>query len=356
MSSVTKKESGVELLRFISIFCILIVHVITLIFRDLGYEKLVASPSPTITQAFFLSLSIICVDVFVIISGWYGIHATTKGLCKLIFQCFFFGLIGYVVSAWLGYSALSLSGLIKLIFNSFFPGWFLASYIVLYILSPILNKFVENTPKSVIQKILYVIFAFVFVYGWVFTEDSANAYTFKSGYSSTFLIILYVLSRYVRICYFSEKAESQILLSKSKRFWFASWWGILVGDVLLWTLFTWLNVGQISSRVFMYTAPMIIAQSFCMFRYFQMQKFSNSFVNWLGASSLAVMLVHGWCNLSLLRGWVLAIYNNNSGLICILLIVSVLIAVSVVGVLLDQVRIVLWKPIESRVKWIKLYD
>ena len=350
------KESGVELLRVISIFLILVVHVVQLIIGVPVFEDLHDYPLSSITKIFFESLSIICVDVFVIISGWYGIRATTKGLAKLLFQCVFFGLIGYVVGCCVGYNVGSVTEVIKSLLEMFFPAWFIGAYIVLYIFSPIINAFVDSVSKLQLQKILGVLLLFVFVYGWIITEDTANSNTFQSGYSSTFLMVLYLMTRYVKVYYFSDSSGCQKWQLKPQMFWFLTWWGLLLGNILLWFLTTWCNIGQISSRIFMYTSPIVIAQSFCMFRYFQMMKFHNSFVLWLGASSMSIMLIHDWCDLELMRHWVMELYRGNKGIVCICMIGLLLIAISIIGVLIDQIRLFLWKPIERNVKWKKLYD
>jgi len=39
---------------------------------------------------FFIEAVTYCaVPTFILISGWYGIHATKKGILKFLFQCFF---------------------------------------------------------------------------------------------------------------------------------------------------------------------------------------------------------------------------------------------------------------------------
>ena len=39
--------------------------------------------------------AIIGVNVFVLISGWFGIRTSLKGACKLLFQVFFIGLLTF---------------------------------------------------------------------------------------------------------------------------------------------------------------------------------------------------------------------------------------------------------------------
>ena len=59
------------------------------------------------------------------------------------------------------------------------PYWFVVSYILLYIVSPVLNKFVEYEAPQIIKLTLLCFFSFEFVYGWLFGQGG-----FGGGYST----------------------------------------------------------------------------------------------------------------------------------------------------------------------------
>ena len=342
-----QRNSSIELLRVIAIFLVLVVHA-NILHEGIGapgLDDLQQSFVPTVMRVFFISLAYVCVDVFIIISGWFGMHASLRGLLKRVFMCFFLIMVGYVLSLSFGYSSFNLSTFVKHFLDSFFPGWFIASYMMMYILSLLVNSFVESHSELQVRNVLIAFFSLEFVYGWIFTEGGGNAFTFNSGYSALSLIGLYLLARYLRIHVFSEDENNSSKYLMEGKKWLCIWVSIVLLDVILWGVFSYYSIGQLSSRIFTYTSPMIIIQSVAMFMFFKSMHFSNRFVNWLGASSLAVLIVHGYMNCEPFLNTVCRIYDNNNGLLCLLLIFVFMCLVFIAAVLLDQIRIFCWNRI-----------
>lgn len=355
-----QRESNIELLRVIAIFLVLVVHV-NMLSKGIGipgHTDIQLSFVPTITRAFFISVSYICVDVFIIISGWYGVHASLRGLCKLMFMCAFLGMLGYVIGlwheAWIGFS---IGGFVKTLFNWSFPGWFVASYVIMYIFSPVVNAFVERCSEQQVRYVLITFFALEFVYGWIFPECGGNPYTFNGGYSALSLIGLYVLVRYLKVFVYDGKKEGiigKVFSVGVAKFWLVVWMGIVIIDVILWCVMTYMNIGQISSRIFTYTSPMIIAQSIAMFMCFKnMRLRHNRFINWLGASSLAVLIVHGYLNCEPFLSGARYLYQHFDGILCLVTMFLFMSSVFILAVVVDQVRIIFWNRLAPYVPDIK---
>jgi surface polysaccharide O-acyltransferase-like enzyme len=87
------RDSNMELLRIVAMILVMVVHAN---FRAMhfptGYD-LAISPSSVFLRYFTESLSIICVNVFVLLSGWYGIHFKISRLLEFIFQVMFFSIV-----------------------------------------------------------------------------------------------------------------------------------------------------------------------------------------------------------------------------------------------------------------------
>lgn len=94
MTKVIDRQSSYELLRIIAMFFVLVVHSDFLAIGVPSSENLNNNAIPTLTRIGFESISIISVNLFVLISGWFGIRFSLKGLAKLLFQCLF---VYYVV-------------------------------------------------------------------------------------------------------------------------------------------------------------------------------------------------------------------------------------------------------------------
>ncbi len=351
----SERLSGVELLRTLSIFLILVIHVINLVIGVPSIHDLKLDAIPSITIISLESLSIVCVDVFIIISGWFGIRSTNKGLAKLIFQCVFFTAIEFVI----GYIAvpqyINSTHLIKQILTSFFPGWFISAYIMLYILSPLINNYIETHNSREIQKVLIPVWGFTLIYGWLLSTTSGNKSTFVSGYSALFLFILYFTVRYLKAFYFTDNGIG-CFKSRSNVFWLKGYFIATTINVFLWITFTLLNFQYYSSILFLYTSPIVIFQSFCLFRYFHNLTVKSTFINKIGASSLSIMLLHFCCGGIIFKGVINHIYLNYDGILCLLLIFSFLICISIIAITLDRIRLFIWNKIEIRFYTLSKHD
>lgn len=189
------RQSNLEILRIIAMFLVLLVHAD---FFSLGaptVEDCVNNTLDAALRVYFQAISIICVNIFICISGWFGIRATMKGFCNFIFQCLFW-LIGlYLIAMTIGTATLSTEGLKGCLVLTRL-NWFIKAYILLYILSPVLNAFVEHASREVFKNVLIGFFVFQTVYGWLFSESTSHL---QGGYSTISFIGLYLLMRYLRV-------------------------------------------------------------------------------------------------------------------------------------------------------------
>ncbi len=185
-------------------FLVLFVHAD---FFSLGTPDLSHFSLDSLSRIIVEVICIPCVDIFICISGWFGIKPNMKSISNFLFQCFFF-LIGiYVIFVLSGRSEISVEGF-KWCFVLTRWNWFIKAYLVLYILSPVLNAFVESASRRVFRNTLLFYFVFQTIYGWYF-EDSTTF--FQGGYSPLSFIGFYLLMRYIRL--YDEKLKS-VSLSK----------------------------------------------------------------------------------------------------------------------------------------------
>lgn len=80
------RNSGMELLRITAMFLVLVVHAD---YVALGVPEDVMNAN-TICRVAIEALGLVCVNCFVLISGWFGIRASIKGFCNFMFQCVYF--------------------------------------------------------------------------------------------------------------------------------------------------------------------------------------------------------------------------------------------------------------------------
>jgi len=147
---------------------------------------------PSATRILIESISIVCVNVFVFISGWFSIKPSVKGFGNFIFQCGYFFIGIYIVMILIGRSSLSLKGIAECLCLTS-ANWFIKAYIGLYIIAPVLNLFVEKTGKKQLGSTLILFYVFQTIYGFI-----GNTSFIAHGYSTFSFIGIYLLAQYLK--------------------------------------------------------------------------------------------------------------------------------------------------------------
>lgn len=333
------RESRFELLRIVAMFLVLAVHAD---FLSLGGPKAAdfgADALSAWTRTFVQFASIVCVDVFVLISGWFGIRASLAGGVKFMFQCVFLLTLAYCAMIAIGRTELTLWGVRECVVLTG-ANWFVKAYLALYILSPVLNSFLRGATMRQTGWFLVAFYGFQTVYGWT------NSSVFVSnGYSAFSFIGLYVLGHYLR-CGERERGAG------------SAWhgWVLYVGCAVLNSLFCYVSVASRIGRSFFglfplcsYVNPLNVAGSVGLLLAFARQgDWRSGFVNWVGRSCFAVYLLHTMPVVfgQLFIPWVRDLWSRYDGVAALLVIGGMLVGVFVVSVLVDQVRIFAWNRLK----------
>lgn len=351
MSHPKTRLSNIELLRIISVFLILVFHIGSLIIGMPTAEEMQQSLSPSITRIFFANLSVICVDVFILISGWFGMHLSVKGVVKLLFQVFFiYGLV-YAIYIVCGYDSINLTGLAN-VFMADKNTWFIKAYLGLMCLSPALNALVEHGSEKQLRYVLISFYSYQIVYGWI----TGGAYFLNWGFSVTSFAGLYLLARYTRkYLITSEKSYRVFSLAhwiNNNRSWggyFLMFLTIVLIDTIMYCVLYKLPFSEhLQGRIVCYTNPLVILEALTLLLTFNSLNIkSNKFINWVAASSYTAYLLHASHRMSWYKALVGCVYTSYEGLVCIFMLFAVLMGIYVAAVLLDQLRIIIWKPIEK---------
>lgn len=322
-------------------FLVLVVHAD---FWSLGQptvEEFSDIPANAIFRTLVESISIVCVNVFVMISGWFGIRPNLHGFVNFNFQCAFF-LIGiYVFLICTGLAKPSLNGLLNCLCLT--PNnWFIKAYVALYILSPLLNAFLEKASKRQVEVILITFYTFQTIYGWL----NGAARFIEFGYSCFSFIGLYILARYLK-CYGGKIMKKASVL----------WIPMIIINCLLYYLSKIYHGGI--PEIFNYVNPFVIIESVGLFALFaNLQIKTNRTINLIARSCFAVYLLQTNPNVALpaFRRVINLLYNNFSGLSSISIILLFLIGVYLMALIIDQLRIPVSKYILRRLPAIKFSD
>lgn len=179
------RQSQFELLRIIAITMIVCGHF------------LIHSLRPVIPYGVYATLMPLCIDgvnIFFLISGWFGIRFSIKSLFRLVILVIGFASVGAVGLALCGHP-LSLS---KLSMMLFFPAgqtryWFIAVYIMLMILSPVLNGGLKAMTPRALGIFIAILTIFNIYEGWI-----GHNFVNKDGYNVVHAIWMYSLAYWLR--------------------------------------------------------------------------------------------------------------------------------------------------------------
>lgn len=322
-----------EALRLVSMFLVIIIHLEFLVIGFPSSIDILTSPSNAFIRIFFSQFSISCVNVFILLSGWFKIKPSLKSFTSLIFQVIFIQLCLFGLESYnLHHTILSKNILLALI-----PGrqyWFVTSYILLYIIAPILNSFINLSTKKDKELILISFFLFEFSYGWI--ERLEN---FAWGYSTISFIGLYLLGNYLH--------EHITMRIKS-----ASFFLLYIICVFLTSLLPILSVNAfgidyIGLRNISYISPFTLLLSIVFFLAFVTLRYQNRNINLMATSCLSIYLIHihpfVWEKVSNI---LLIIYLKHTGIVCILFELLAIFTIFIVCIIFDQPRRILWTMIE----------
>lgn len=327
------RHSGLELLRLASMFFILALHVNFYAFGAPSAFDFHARPCGSFARVVLESLTIVGVNCFILISGWFGIRPKTKRVAELLFQCAFFCCVLYAFG-WIAEIPFGRREALKNLFLVGKLNWFIKSYLVLYILAPALETFVGTASKRQFATVVISFFAFQTVYGWLFPV----ATFFNGGYSAISFVGLYLLARYVRLFVprFAKMSPSADLFAYSM---------LALATTGMYALST-LHKLPLKINWFAYCSPLVTASSLFLFLCFSKQRLHSNSIDTVARSSYAVYLfhVHPCTCAPLLIPSAKRIISSPPPFPVLLLPLLLLIFFAT-AILLDQVRILIWKRI-----------
>lgn len=268
------RQSNLELLRIISMMFVLIVHAAGASFglpeimtiNDLDSFNIMA-------KEMIESISIIGVNCFVIISGYFAIKFSVKGFVRLLSVCLFYSISTFVISGLIYNIPFTFAGILQAIL--IFPHndlWFVPAYIWLYIFSSIINYLIECLPRKIRISLFVIFVAANLVLGWWYS------FSFNStGYTAIQLVMLYIIGRAIRLSEISTKINTKVAFTL----------------YIICTLALFVSTFYLPAiKAFAYNSPFVLLASVFFFMIFSSISFSSKIINSIAQSTFAVYLIH----------------------------------------------------------------
>ena len=168
-------------------------------------ETLTIDTANTILNLGLRSISFVCVNCFILISGYFGIRWKIRSFSNLIFQILFWLAVGVAFAKFIG---INYDGHIVNTCLSMINGrWFIPAYISLYVIAPLLNAFIEKSSTKQLLRYIIIFYIFSTVYGYfMFSKE------FNGGMSLISLIGIYLTGAYLH-------REDKVLSKLNSRNW-----------------------------------------------------------------------------------------------------------------------------------------
>lgn len=325
------RKSNFELLRLVAMMLVLLVHANYLSLGPITQSETVAMPWTGFVRILCEQLCIISVNLFVLLSGWFGIHPTLKKFFGLLFQVMFIGLVSSMMCKLAGFDVPVRPFQHLMWFGQHY--WFVPAYFILFALSPVLNAFCEKANKREFTAVIISFFVMEALFGWL-NGDNGH---YLDGYSAISFIGLYLLAQFLR------RYGEKLLTLK--------WWHFFL-FYLLFTIipalmaFVGVYIKNEQYSAIDYSSLLVIAASVSFMLMFSRFKLECKWVNWLSASAFAIYLVHQAPGVDqLYLDFFKESYQSMHG---VLFVPFAVVATAIIGficILLDKLRIAVWSGI-----------
>lgn len=298
-----KKErlSNFELLRIISMLMIIIWHIFIY-----GVDMNVASPYYKFYFDIFRSIMVVHVNSYVLLTGYFQVTQKFK-LSKVIQinnATLFYKIIFFIIFGIIGIAEVNSISILR----NFFPldlenYWFIRIYILLYLLSPFYNEYINSIDKTKHKKLLILLFILFSIISTFTNQEATVDNTVNYGYSIVSFTFLYFIGAYLRK-YPIEKTYIGKRFTKNFQwlmFIFAFFAFALINFSIHFTSNDMINMGNglinyIGKIIYIsfnqYDNPLVLIGSVCYFFIFYFMKFKSKIINFISKACIGIYLFH----------------------------------------------------------------
>ncbi|MGN0405344.1 MAG: acyltransferase family protein [Bariatricus sp.] len=276
-----ERNASIDLLKTISMFMVVILHATH---YGIANANIIPLSVPYFITNISRSFSIVAVNVFILISGYFLCRQTVtfKKIFKLWLQVELYSVGIYLVLCIIPSTNITFNvkDLVKyalpLLTNQY---WFFTQYIILIILSPIINHFINSLTQEQYKKVLMILLLLFSVVPTI--SIFGNTFGVNNGFSFSWFIVLYLISAYIRNYPINLAHPGLIYIACSIILLLAK---ILSDFIPLLAVF--------SNLLFIYNSVAVTISSVMLFIFFSNHSNTNTVISKISSLTFAVYLFH----------------------------------------------------------------
>lgn len=268
-----QRNSSIELFRILATFLVIIVHLNGWMAGGLvDWNDRTIPIEHKVSQLIIQSLCVVCVNCFLIISGWFGLKLKFSSVWKMWTLLVSIYVPFYLVSCIFGSLNFSFFSLITKVLAFPCESYFVQNYMMLLFISPVLNSFIESHKEHLA---IYALSLFIIEVVMESVFNNKSLYI-EDGYSLFHFVTIYMMAR---AAFFHK---DQIL--KIRNIWWICGYFFCAAIVCLLHFTSY-------KHTWAYSNPVVIIESFMLFFPFLYSTYHNRFINRIAGGTFAVYII-----------------------------------------------------------------
>lgn len=326
------RESNFELLKIISMLMIISFHYV----YKSGYEFEVMNFNSFIVKVFWM-FGELGVNLFILITGYFMVekNISAKKLIKIILEVYFYNSLSVICSYYLIQTPITLKNvLFPVIYSNY---WFITAYIIVYTLSPYINKCISNCSKNEHQKLLTIMIIIWSVIPTFFGLRDNSTETLLYYTRLIWLFIMYILGAYIKLYDFkflNTKKRSTIVAIIV--------FGTIIGSILIiYKYRDFFDKIGTTEYAYLWTPNNIfmLLLSISIFQFFAKLKIrSIRIINTLASTTLGVYMLHDGFLSTFLWQHLFDTKEKLESTYSLLYIIGTALIIFIIGAIIDLIR------------------
>ena len=289
----------------------------------------------------YRSFAISAVDVFILITGYFGIHFDVRKIMRIQSQVFFYSLSIFLICCIIQIHQIEIKKDVLLVFPIIFQRyWFITIYVLLLLICPLINRILKQLNQNQYTFLVLLICIVFYVWPTISYSVAAPAITKDSGYGIVNFVMLYIFGRYIHKClpekYISIKIWFILLILSI---------GLMYSANSMMTYF----LGFYYQQYISYDSIFCLFVAVSLFMLFRSIKFKSNIINFLAKNCFATYIIHAhpiiwnfyWAKDT-------GIINHNlHGIELILWLLFVPMGIYIVCWFFEEIRIMMFRKVEN---------